>query len=146
MAPRRDMDELQQQIQELFNDLWQVPRFSGLRHGFRPEADCYRTDDPPELHVVVELPGIDPSAIEIVVSGRVLVVAGVRERAYQTGARVQQMEIEYGPFQRQVQLADDVDSSRATATYDRGLLEIVLPLAPAPPPQERVAIEVRRSS
>jgi len=146
MAPRRDMDDLQQQIQELFNDLWQVPRFSGLRHGFRPEADCYRTDDPPELHVVVEVPGIDPSAIEIVVNGRVLVVAGVRERGYRAGARVQQMEIEYGPFQRQVQLADDVDSSRATATYDRGLLEIVLPLAPAPPPQERVAIEVRRSS
>ena len=64
MAPRRDMDELQEQIQELFNDLWQVPRFSGLRHGFRPEADCYRLDDPPELHVLVELPGVDADSIK----------------------------------------------------------------------------------
>ena len=144
MAPRRDMDELQEQIQELFNDLWQVPRFSGLRHGFRPEADCYRLDDPPELHVVVELPGVDPQQVEVVVTGRTLVVAGVRERPYRTGAHIQQLELEYGPFQRQVQLADDVDSARATATYERGLLEIVLPLAPAPPPQARVAISVRR--
>ena len=61
-------------------------------------------------------------------------------------ARVQQMELEYGAFQRQVQLIDDVDSSRATATYERGLLRIVLPIAaaPAPPPQERTAILVRR--
>jgi HSP20 family protein len=146
MARRRDIDDLQQQIQELFNDLWQVPRFSGLRHGFRPDADCYRTEEPPELHVVVELPGVDPAGIEIVVSGRTLVVAGIRERRYRPGARVQQMEIEYGPFQRQIQLADDVDSSSATASYDRGFLEIVLPLAPAPPPQARVAIEIRRAT
>jgi HSP20 family protein len=144
MTSRRDMDELQQQIQDLFSDLWQVPRFSGMRHGFRPQADCYRTDDPPELHVVVELPGIDPDRIEIVAGGRSLAIAGVRERPQLEGARVQQMELEYGPFQRQLQLHEDIDSSRATATYERGLLRIVLPIAPAPPPQERTPIEIRR--
>jgi len=143
---RDDLDELQQQVQELFNDLWQVPRFSGLRHGFRPEADCYRLDDPPELHVLVELPGVDPQQVEVVVTGRTLLVAGVRERPYRQGARVQQMELEYGPFQRQIQLTDDVDSARATASYERGLLEIVLPLAPEPPQQARVAIAVRRQA
>jgi HSP20 family molecular chaperone IbpA len=144
VSPRRDIDDLQQEIQELFNDLWQVPRFSGLRHGFRPEADCYLTDDPPELHVVVELPGVDPAHVKIVVHGRTLLVAGVRERTHVQGARVQQMELEYGPFQRQIQLTDDVDSARASASYERGLLEITLPLAPTPPPQERIAIVVRR--
>jgi HSP20 family molecular chaperone IbpA len=54
------------------------------------------------------------------------------------------MELEYGPFQRQLQLGDEIDSSRATATYERGLLRIVLPIAPEPPPQERTAILVRR--
>ena len=60
MARKRDMDQLQNEIQELFADLWQVPRFSGLRAGFRPQIDCYRTADPPELVVLVELPGVDP--------------------------------------------------------------------------------------
>src|SRR4051812_22602122 len=56
MERKRNMDELQQEIQELFSDLWQVPRFSGLRAGFRPHVDCFRTDD--ALTVVVEIPGI----------------------------------------------------------------------------------------
>src|SRR5690349_6047979 len=114
---RRDLDDLQQEIQELFSDLWQVPRFSGLRHGFRPQADCYRTDDPPAVHIVFELPGVDPESVQIVCSGRTLVVAGVRERpSLPPGARVQQMELEYGQFQRQIQLAEDVDPGGATAT------------------------------
>jgi len=56
---RRDVDKLQEEIEELFADLWQVPRFSGIRHGFRPNVDCFHTDDPHALTVVVELPGVD---------------------------------------------------------------------------------------
>ena len=36
---RRDVDKLQEEIEELFADLWQVPRFSGIRRGFRPNVD-----------------------------------------------------------------------------------------------------------
>jgi HSP20 family protein len=142
---RKDLDELQQEIQELLTDLWQVPRFSGLQRGFRPQADCYRTADPPALHVVLELPGVDPEQVQIVVSGRSLVVAGVRDRLRVPGAHVQQMELEHGPFQRQLRLAEDVDPGCATATFERGLLRITLPLASAPARRERVAIEVRRT-
>ena len=144
MAGPRDIDQLQREIQELFSDLWQVPRFAGTRRGFRPQADCYRTDNPPEIHVIVELPGVDPEKVEVVTVGRTLTISGVRERAQLAQAHVQQMELEYGPFQRQLQLGDDVDSAKATATYERGLLTIVLPLAPAPPPQERRPIAVER--
>ena len=84
---RNALDDLQGEIQELFAELWQVPRFSGLRHGFRPESDCYRTDDPPTVHVVVELPGIDPSSVEVVASGKTLVVGGTRERPAVAGAK-----------------------------------------------------------
>jgi HSP20 family protein len=142
---RRDLDDLQQEIQELFNDLWQVPRFSGLRHAFRPQADCYRTDDPPAIHVVVELPGVDPEAVQIVASGRTLLVAGVRERpSLPSGARVEQMELEYGQFKRQIQLAENVDPDGASATYERGLLRVTLPLARAPTQQVQVSIVVER--
>jgi HSP20 family protein len=142
--PSRDMDELQRQIQELFSDLWHVPRFAGVQHVFHPEADCYRTDDPPALHVIVELPGVDPETVEVVVSGRALVIAGMRERVSVPGARVVQLELQHGPFRRQLQLPEDVDHAAASAAYERGLLQVTLPLASAEPPQERVAIEVRR--
>src|SRR5918995_4626725 len=129
---RRDIDRLQGEIQELFADLWQVPRFSGLRSGFRPQVDCYRTSDPPELTVVIELPGVDPDAVELVIADSTLTVAGTRSRPRCEGLVYQQMELEYGPFQRRVQLPDGVDAGAARATYDRGMLKVVLPLAQRP--------------
>src|SRR5438552_16389338 len=77
---RRDVDKLQEEIEELFADLWQVPRFSGMRHGFRPNVDCFHTDDPHVLTVIVELPGVDPRSVKIVANERLLVVAGERKR------------------------------------------------------------------
>ena len=142
---RRDLDDLQAEIQELFADLWQVPRFAGLRRGFRPQCDCFRTDDPSVLHVVVELPGVDPETIAVATSGRALVIAGERERPLAPGARYQSMEIEYGAFERRVELGEDVDAARANATYERGMLKVVLPVAQRDTEQERTPIEVRRA-
>jgi HSP20 family molecular chaperone IbpA len=89
---------------------------------------------------------VDPEQVRIVATGRTLTIAGVRERPHPPGARVQQMEVEYGPFQRQLQLTDDVDTAAAIANYERGLLHIRLPLAPAPVRQVKVPIVVRRQT
>jgi len=143
MRKRDDIDRLHDEINELVDDLWNVPRFVVARRGFRPNADCIRSEDPPALHVLVELPGIDPSAIKVIAADRVLVVAGERCRPELTG-RYQQMEIEYGPFQRQLALHEDVDPSEASASFERGLLRIDLPIADRPPRQAKVSIQVRR--
>src|SRR5438093_26330 len=47
MTGRRELGRLQGEIQELLADLWQIPRVAGLRQGFRPPTDCFRTEDPP---------------------------------------------------------------------------------------------------
>ena len=141
---RRHVGDLQGEIQELFAELWQVPRYSGLRHGFRPQCDCYRTDDPPALHVVVELPGVDPASVQVVATDRALLVGGTRDRPQVEGVRYHQVEIDYGPFQRRIDLSEDVDTSAATATYEAGMLRIELPLAQRPQRGERVPIEVER--
>jgi len=140
---KRDIDDLQGEIQELFADLWQVPRFSGIRNGFRPQCDCFRTDDPPTLHVVVELPGVDPASVEVVASGKTLVVAGSRERLPAAGAHYLAMEIEYGAFQRRVELGEEIDPAGATASYDRGMLKVTLPIAARPQPGT-VPIKIER--
>ena len=145
MARKRDIDHLQNEIQELFADLWQVPRFSGLRAGFRPQIDCFRTADPAELVVLVELPGVDPPSIQLVVAEGLLQVSGERVRPRTSGQVYQQMELDYGPFRRQIQLGDDVDVANALATYDRGILKIVAPIVTEPRPVERVAIVVTPS-
>jgi HSP20 family protein len=140
---RRDVDKLQEEIEELFADLWQVPRFSGIRHGFRPNVDCFHTDDPHTLTVVVELPGVDPESLQVVAGERLLVIAGERKRPQVPGRVYQQMEIETGPFQRQVRLVEDVDPSRAEATLENGVLTVVLPVDEQATVTGRVTIAVR---
>jgi HSP20 family protein len=137
------MDDLQREIQELFSDLWQVPRFSGLRTGFRPHVDCYRTEE--ALTVLVELPGVDPGAVDLFVSDGTLYLAGERVRPRYDGQVYQQMELDYGPFRRQIALNADVDVARASASYESGILKVVLPLAKRPTSRDRVAIVVTRS-
>jgi HSP20 family protein len=142
---RRDFEHAAQEIEELFADLWQVFPFSrSLRRGYRPEVDVYRSDDPPTLTVQVELPGVDPADVQLIASPEALLIAGERRRP-KDGGHYQQMEIGYGPFQRQVALTEDVDPEEATATYERGILTVRLPITPRPTPVERVSIVVRTS-
>ena len=141
MRKRDDIDRLHDEIKELVDDLWNVPRFVVARRGFRPSVDCIRSDDPPALHVLVELPGVDPGSIKVVAADRVLVVAGDRRRPPVSG-RYQQMELEYGPFQRRISLSEPVDTAAATARYERGLLTVVLPIAAKASKRERVTIVI----
>jgi HSP20 family protein len=142
---RRDFEDAAQEIEQLFADLWEVFPFSrSLRRGYRPQVDVFRTDDPPTLIVQVELPGVDPEDVRLVASAQALLIAGERRRPKDCG-HYQQMEIDYGPFQRQITLSDDVDPENATATYERGILSVRLPVAPRPTPRESVSIVVRTS-
>ena len=144
MARRRDIDRLAE-LEELFSDLWQVPRFAaGMRLTHRPQIDVFRTEDPPELTLVVEIPGANPDALRIVLDGRRLLIAGDRERPRSDGQVWYRSEIEYGPFEREVSLAVDVDASHASATYERGLLRVVLPVAERAPVPARLTIAIRR--
>jgi HSP20 family protein len=137
-------DRLSDELEELFADLWQVPRFAGLRHGFRPNVDCFHTNDPHALTIVAELPGVDPAGIRLAVGERLLLIAGERKRPRVPGRVYQQVEIEYGTFQRQIRLAEDVDPERASASFENGVLTIVLPVATVAPQSGRVTIEVWR--
>jgi HSP20 family protein len=143
MPRRRD---LRDEIDELFADLWQVSRLGGLRRGFRPQLDCFRTADPATFTVIVDISGIDPEHVQVSTADGSLVVSGERRRADCEGRSYQQMEIEYGHFQRVVQLPGDADPSRAEATYDKGLLRIVIPIAKPAPRVRPVPIQVRRKA
>ena len=145
MEKRRDIEHAAEEIEQLFADLWQVFPFSrGLRRGYRPQVDVFRSDDPPVLTVQVELAGVDPEDVQLVASPQALLIAGERRRPKNCG-HFQQMELDYGPFQRQITLSEDVDPEQATATYERGILTVRLPVAPQPAPRESVSIEVTRS-
>ena len=142
MASRSDRDRLKNEMEELFADLCHVPRLVASRRGFRPPVDVYRAEDPPSVTVVVELPGVDPDAIDVALAEGFLVVRGVRRRGA-GDQRVVHMEIDYGPFERQIRIAEPVDAEAAEATYSRGLLFVRLPIAERPSRRVRVEITTR---
>ena len=85
------------------------------------------------MTVVVDLPGIEPDDVEITLTERTVNIVGERRRPQrETRLSYRQMELEYGPFQRRVSLAEDVDPDSAEAHYERGQLTIVMPLARKP--------------
>jgi HSP20 family protein len=144
MSARRDIGRLQDELEELFAELWPGPRFAGVRRGFRPHVDIFRTDDPPELTVVAELAGVDPAAVQLVVAQRALLIAGKRRRPHpDSRPSYYQLEIEDGVFERRIALPEPIDASATRATYERGLLTIVLPIAEQGRSDVKVSIRVR---
>ena len=145
MTGRKDIDRLRSELEDLFTEVWRAPRFAA-RRCLRPAVDCYRTADPAEFVVVVELPGVDPETVQVIAADRWLQVSGERRRprAGKGGQVYQQMEIDYGPFERRIQLIEDVVTEKGTASYEQGLLRVVFPVAPRPAPRGRVPIVVRR--
>ena len=111
---------------------------SGLPHSapppWQPAINAYRCEDC--IRICVELAGIDRSDIDLSVRDRHVLIRGVREvpeptdadgRALQTIA----MEIDYGPFEREITFPVDVEVDQAHAEQRNGLLWISLPLQKA---------------
>ncbi len=124
-----DGEKLHNEVLRAFNDSCVVSTRQQYRGGgFRPAADAYFEEESREIVVRFELPGLTLDEIELLVDRRELVVRG--ERGFPTGeGRVyQQVEMDYGPFERRVRLMVDVEPEVTTATYDAGVLEVRLTL------------------
>ncbi len=132
---RREMDEV-------FGDVWGRPGQGRRRgRGFSPAVDVYYTAEPQQAVVRVDAAGVDMNEIGIEVSGRQVVITGSRAVPETEGRVYQQLEVASGPFRRIVELQVDVDSERARATYEDGILLIELPLREATRTSRRVPID-----
>jgi HSP20 family protein len=81
--------------------------------------------------VKAELAGVHIQDLGLEIRGRQLLIAGERRPAEASGRLYQQIEIEHGPFRRVVELGAEVAADEARASYEDGILEVVIPLAPA---------------
>ena len=124
-----DFDKMQDEVLRAFNDSCVISTRQQYRgRGFRPAADAFFEEATREIVVRFQLPGLERDDIELLSDRRELVVRG--ERTFPGGgSRVyQQVEMDYGPFERRVRLMVDVDPDSTTATYEAGILEVRLTL------------------
>lgn len=95
---------------------------------FCPAADAFFDENAHELVARFELPGVSFDEIELLVDRRELVVRGERAFATGEGRIYQQVEMDFGPFERRLRIAVDVDPEATTATYEAGILEVRMAL------------------
>lgn len=89
--------------------------------------DAYRQGD--AFTVAFDLPGVDPSSIEVTVEQNVLTVRAERSWRPAEGVEVVSQERPQGRFSRQLFLGESLDTDRIAANYDRGVLTLTIPVA-----------------
>ena len=127
--PYKEVSGLQNRMNRLFDDVWGRGRRADeefISGGWVPPVDVRETKE--TLEISAELPGIDPSAVEVSVEGGVLTLKGARnfEKATE-GETYHRVERAYGAFERSFTLPTNVDAERIQAAYRQGVLYLTVP-------------------
>ena len=86
-----------------------------------------------------ELPGLDPeNDIEVTVDGRILTIRAERRQQDKGPYR---SEFRYGSLARAVKLPARVDPADVTARYDKGVLEVSVPVEAVKPEGTRITVK-----
>jgi HSP20 family protein len=96
--------------------------------------DAYRRGH--EFVVQFDLPGADPSSIELSVEKNVLTVRAERTAAQGDVDEVIVTERRYGNFTRQLFLGESLDTDQIKASYDNGVLTVTIPVAEKAKPRQ----------
>ncbi len=123
------------QVDRLTNQL-----LSGTRTPMGMPMDVWQADD--GYHVALDLPGVDPSSVEITSERNVLTIRAERRSDFGQGHNVLVAERPQGRFTRQLQLGDSLDTQNVTASYANGVLTLTIPVAQAAQPRR---IEVQQA-
>jgi HSP20 family protein len=97
---------------------------------WQPAVNAYRCAEC--VVICVDLAGVDREQLDLQVEPRRLMIRGQRQAPDPANPKhkpvqVLVMEIDYGPFEREVLLPADVDPDRVTAEQSGGLVWIYLP-------------------
>jgi HSP20 family protein len=106
-----------------------------------PQIEVFEREG--NLVVNADLPGVKREDVEVNVDDDVLTIRGERRQEHrETDRGYLRTERNYGSFFRQIPLPSGVDPNRVEASFDDGVLQVVVP-APRNEQQRRRRIEIR---
>ncbi|MHB1224019.1 MAG: Hsp20/alpha crystallin family protein [Gemmatimonadaceae bacterium] len=113
----------------------------GATGAWMPQIETLERDD--SLVLRADLPGIDRNDIHVDLEEGILTLSGERRQQHEERHEgVYRSERSYGSFYRAIPLPDGVEEDRIAATYENGVLEVVIPL-PEQKAQRARKIEIR---
>lgn len=134
-APARRWDpfswfsDMDAEFDRFFGDR-RFPMMRALRRGMPempvPKVDIFDRDG--SLVVKAELPGVKKDDVSVELEGHDLVIQGKREEKTETKEEnFYRMERSSGSFYRRIPLPEGVKDEDVTASYEDGVLEVVVP-------------------
>lgn len=127
--PWSELMTLRDAMDRLFEESFIRPgRLLGAPDGGGVPVDMFQQDG--NLVVKAPLPGVKPEDIEVTVVGDTLTIKG--ETKAETEVKEENVirrERRFGAFTRSVSLPTPVDTSKANATFENGVLTLTLPVA-----------------
>lgn len=131
--PMREMMTLREAMDRLFDDAFTRPVSLGGVSTALPALDMLQTAD--EVIVKAALPGLKPEEVQLTVTDGVLSLRGEFKQEERKDATWHIREHRYGLFERSITLPVDVQSDKARAEFQNGVLTINLPKAEAVKPK-----------
>lgn len=101
-------------------------------------VDLYRDGDRYVLHA--DIPGADPGSIDVDLDGSQLSIRAHRSAGHGEGMRWIAHERGVGSYFRQFTVGDGVDLDGISASYDSGVLTVIIPVSERAKPR-KIAVE-----
>ncbi len=122
------LDDVGEAVEHMLREEARTPMrdYSGASNLIESEKSCW---------LQIALPGVAPSSLHIEASGRKVTVAGTYHVPEVQGASYLRRQLPQGGFEAIFGVPADVDSTRAEAQYDHGILTIWLPKLQARSPR-----------
>jgi len=140
---RRSIDQLfaENPFGESFNTLWSRAETGGGSVAQPMPLDVYTTDD--QMVLVASVPGMSPDDLQLTVQQNTVTLSGSMRSVVDTEEAKQATwyvhELPSGTYRRSITVPFAVDADQAEATFEHGILRVVLPKAEASKPK-RIAI------
>lgn len=100
----------------------------------RLDYDVFRSED--GVILSIDIPGIDPSTVELTVEGRSLELSASRQSSIPDDAQVVVRNRRNGSVNQTFQLSERLDSDKLTADYNFGVLTVTIPVAESAKPRK----------
>ena len=108
--------------------------FETSRQQVSMPMDAFRHGDSFVVHL--DLPGVNPSSIDVSVEQNVLTISAERHWESVEGDQVVANERRQGTFSRQLFLGNALESDKIHASYENGVLTLTIPVAEKAKPRK----------
>lgn len=124
-----------EEIERLFEEAWRrpfslfsslMPRIKGETEVIAPAVDIYEEGD--DLVVKADLPGLSKEDIEVKVTDDYITISGEKKKEEKVEEKnYYRYERSYGSFSRTFRLPVEVQTDKAKAKFENGVLEVRIP-------------------